>query len=125
MKRDVDFIALMFSKNRWVRGSLVKRSAHFIESKKEKGRVMVRPETVCEFTGYVTTSGKRIYENMVLRFMNKVIPYWDVVFRNGCFMLKSRTTVPEFHTFDEWKQTIIEDAIVEGSIFDVEFKEQD
>ena len=121
--RDIDFIALMYSKDRWVRGNLVKRSSYFIDSEKEKGRVMVRPETICQFTGFVTKQGKRIYENMVLRFVNKWIPLWVVEFRNGCFVLRSKTTVPEYHTFEEWKETIIEDATVEGSIFDEEFKE--
>lgn len=121
--REIDFIALMYSKNRWVRGSLVKRGVYYIESEKEKGRVMVREETICQFTGLVTKSGKRIYENMVLRFVNKWIQLWVVEFRNGGFVLRSKTTVPEYHTFEEWKQTIIEDAIIEGSIFDEEFKE--
>ena len=122
--REIDFIAMMYNKDRWVRGCLVKRGSYHIESDKEKGRVMIRKETLSQFTGFVTKGGKRIYENMVLRFVNKECPYWFVVFRKGCFMLQSATTVPDFHTFDEWKETIIEDAIIEGTVFDIEQSEE-
>lgn len=122
--RDIHFIALMYSKDRWVKGYYVKKGYHAIESEREKGSVPIRVETLCQFTGIVTKNGTGVYENMILRFVNKIIPYWIVVFKDGCFMLQSKTTVPEFHTFSEWKQTIIEDAIVEGTIFDEDIEKR-
>ena len=122
--RDIDFIALMYSKNRWVRGQYVEHLGKpYIERKERKGRELIRRNTLCEFTGFVTSDGKRIYENCILRFNNKWIQEWEVIFKDGCFMLKSKTTVPEFHTFSEWKETILNDAMVWGNIFEVELKE--
>lgn len=115
--RDIDFIAMRAGTEKWVRGCLVRRGTYLIESVKEKGRVSVRKETICEFTGLVTNTGVRIYENMVLSFKFSYIPYWEVVFRHGCFMVKSRTVVPEYHTFSEWKDKIENASTVVGYTF--------
>lgn len=118
--RDIDFIALCYSKDKWVRGSLVvKEGGHYIEVKK-KGRELVRPNTVCQFTGFVTRWNQRIYEGCILRLHTKLVQDWDVIFKDGCFMLKSRTTVPEWRTFAEWKGAIENGAEVIGHVLDEE-----
>ena len=117
--REVDFIALMYSRDRWVRGSFVEKDGGcYIEQKDRKGRELIRRNTLSQFSGFVSSDGKRIYENSILKFQNKEISEWVVVVRDGCFMVKSRTTVPEYHTFHSWKETITNDAVVIGTIFD-------
>ena len=120
--RDIDFIAIKYSENKWVRGDYIKGK---IIPKDSKVNEAIRGYTLSQFTGIVTQSGKRVYENMILRFYNKDIPLWIVEYKDGCFVLRSKTTVPEYHTFIEWKQTIIEDAIIEGTIFDEEIEKSE
>jgi hypothetical protein len=114
--RDIHFIALKYSENKWVKGDYYKGQ---IGPKDTKARECIRVETLSQFTGIVNHYNQGIYENMVLKFINKECQFWIVEYKDGCFVLRSRTTVPEYHTFYEWKQTIIEDSEVVGTIFDM------
>ena len=120
--RDIDFIALKYSKDEWVRGDFCRGK---ITPHNSKVNEAIRDFTLSQFTGIVTRLGCRVYENMILRFYNKEIPLWIVEYKDGCFVLRSKTTVPEYHTFYEWKQTIIEDAIIEGHIFDEDIEKRE
>lgn len=120
--REIDFIALKQCEDKWVRGDLCKGK---IVPRESKLNHAVRDFTLSQFTGLVTHEGHRIYENSILDIISKENRLWIVEFRKGCFVLRSKTTVPEYHTFYEWYDTIITNARVIGTIFDEDIKKRD
>ena len=118
-EREIDFIVLCYSKDKWVRGSFVeKEGGSYIEVNK-KGRELIRRNTLCQFTGFVSSLNQRIYEGCIIRFHNRLVQDWEVVWKDGCFMLKSRTIVPEYRTFSDWKDVIKGNSVeVIGHVLD-------
>lgn len=119
--REIDFIALKYSEDKWVRGNLC---GDKIIPRNSKVSHTTRDFTISQFTGLVTYEGHRIYENSILEIISKEIPLWIVEFKKGCFVLRSKTIVPEYHTFYEWYDTIITNARVVGTIFDEDIEKR-
>lgn len=89
--REILFKAKRISDGKWIEGSLIVYSdqttgiVYDIGDIEGMRKEVVRPETVCQYTGLTDRNGKKIFEGDIVT-TDLQRPYLIVEFRNACFM---------------------------------------
>ena len=100
--RQIKFRAKTINEVEWVYSMTIshgtvdrKRNCLFFEVQEDKWKGVI-PETLGQFTGLADCNGKEIYEGDILSTdLSK--SFCEVVFRNGCFMLRLNDGGEDFY----------------------------
>lgn len=76
----------------------------------------VRPETVCQFTGYFDKNGKRIFEGDILIYIASNMSSMEVKFEDGCFVGVGPFNTHPLHVYFE--ATDFESVEFEENVYD-------